>query len=281
MKIAITAESTIDLPKELLEEFDIKTIPFSVILGENEFKDGEITSADIFKFVEENKILPKTSAINQEQYKEFFESVLKNNDAVIHFCLSSKISSACSNAQAAASEMKNVFVVDTQSLSTGIALLAIYARKLVEQGLKAEEIYEKVSARVPHVQASFVVKKLDYLHKGGRCSSIALLGANLLHIRPEIILKDGKMISNKKYLGKMEKVISSYSKDVIKEYNTPDLDTAFVTYTTATPEMIENAKNALIERGFKNIYETTAGATITSHCGENTLGILYLNDGEN
>lgn len=281
MKIAITAESTIDLPKDLLEKFDIKTIPFTVILGENEFKDGEITSEDIFKFVEENKILPKTSAINQEQYKEFFESVLKNNDAVVHFCLSSKISSTCSNAQAAASEMKNVFVVDTQSLSTGIALLAIYARKLVEQGLKAEEIYEKVSARVPYVQASFVVKKLDYLHKGGRCSSIALLGANLLHIRPEIILKDGKMISNKKYLGKMEKVISSYSKDVIKDYNTPDLDTAFVTYTTATPEMIENAKNALIERGFKNIYETTAGATITSHCGENTLGILYLNDGEN
>ena len=277
MKIAITAESTIDLPKELLEKYNIKTLPFTVILGDKEYKDGEITSADIFKFVEENNILPKTSAINEAQYTEFFADVLKEYDAIVHFSLSSCISSACSNAKLAASQMENVFVIDTESLSTGIALLAIYGRELAESGLSAKEVAEKVEARVKFVQASFVVKKLNYLHKGGRCSSIALLGANLLHIRPQIVLKDGKMGSNKKYLGKMEKVIASYCKDVLAANPEADKKYAFVTYTTATEEMVNNAKSALQEAGFETIYETTAGATITSHCGEDTLGILFLN----
>lgn len=277
MKIAITAESTIDLPKDLLEKYDIKTIPFSVILGDNEYKDGEITSADIFKFVEENKILPKTSAINEAQYSEFFGEVLRDYDALVHFSLSSEISSACSHAKAAAESMKNVYVVDTRSLSTGIALLAIYARELANEGKSAEEIFELCTARTKDVQASFVVKKLDYLHKGGRCSSVALLGANLLKIRPEIVLKDGKMGSAKKYMGKMEKVIEKYCKDVIAENQNPDKKYAFVTYTTSTNEMVNIAKSALQSAGFETIYETTAGATITSHCGENTLGILFLN----
>ena len=277
MKIAITAESTIDLPRELLEKYNIKTLSFSVILGDDEFKDGEITSDDIFKFVEINKILPKTSAINEAQYCEFFEEQLKNNDAVLHFCLSSGISSACNNAKLAAGGMKNVFVVDTKSLSTGIALLAIYARELADEGKTAEEIYNICNERTKDVQASFVVKKLDYLHKGGRCSSVALLGANLLSIRPEIVLNDGKMISAKKYLGKMEKVIEKYCKDVLADNPNPDKKYAFVTYTTATEEMVTIAKTALQNAGFKTIYETTAGATITSHCGENTLGILFLN----
>ena len=277
MKIAITAESTIDLTRELLEKYNIKTIPFSVILGDNEFKDGEITSADIFKFVDENKILPKTSAINEAQYAEFFEESLKGYDALIHFNLSSEISSACSHAKAAAESMKNVYVVDTRSLSTGIALLAIYARELAESGKSAEEIYNLCSGRTKDVQASFVVKKLDYLHKGGRCSSIALLGANLLQIRPEIVLNDGKMMSAKKYMGKMEKVIEKYCRDVLSDNPNPDKKYAFVTYTTASEEMVNTAKTALQNAGFETIYETTAGATITSHCGENTLGILFLN----
>lgn len=277
MKIAITAESTMDLPVHLLEKYDIKTLPFTVILGEKDYKDGEISSSDIFKFVEENKILPKTSAINEAQYTEFFENVLKENDAIVHFCLSSGISSACSNAKLAAAELKNVHVIDSKSLSTGIALLAIYARELANEGKLAEEIVDLCEERVNDVQASFVVKKLDYLHKGGRCSSVALLGANLLQIRPEIVVKDGKMSSAKKYLGKMEKVIEKYCKDVLTENQNPDKKYAFVTYTTASEEMVNIAKTALQNAGFETIYETQAGATITSHCGENTLGILFLN----
>lgn len=279
MKTLITAESTIDLPKELLEKYQIKTIPYMVLLGDKDFKDGEIEPTEIFKFVDEKKILPKTSAINKQQYTDFFKENLKSCDAIVHFSLSGQITSSTQNAKDAAAEFENVYVVDTQSLSTGIALLAIYAKKLVDSGLEAKEIYEKASARVPSVQASFVVKKLEYLYKGGRCSALAYFGANLMKIRPQIILKDGKMGVHRKYRGNMDKVVENYCKDTLDEFNNPDLSVGFVTYTTATPEMVEAAKRSLQEKGFKTIYETRAGATISSHCGENTLGILYINDG--
>lgn len=278
MKIAISAESTIDLTKELLEKYDIHTIPFTVILGDEEFKDGESVSPQkIFDFVAKTKTLPKTSAINEGQYQEYFSHLRKDYDAVVHFCLSSQISSTYSHASDASKKLENVFVVDSQSLSTGIALLAIYARKLAENGDGPREIYEKSIAQTPKVQASFVINRLDYLHKGGRCSALALLGANLLKLRPQILLENGKMGVHRKYVGNMNKVIGRYCADTLKEFNDPDLSVAFVTYTTATNEMIESAKKALKEKGFETIYETTAGSTITSHCGESTLGILYMN----
>lgn len=281
MKIAISAETTIDMPKELLEKYNIHTTAFTILLGEETKLDGELKSDEIFEYVQKTKILPKTSAINEFQYTEYFEKLLADYDAVVHISLSSEISSACNNAKAAASKMQNIYIVDSRSLSTGIALLAIYASKLAAGGkISAAEITNLVTARVPHVQASFIVERLDYLHKGGRCSSIALLGANLLKIRPQIIVKDGKMQSAKKYRGNIDKVIEDYSKDVIEQFNTPDLTTAFVTYTTATEGMVAAAKKALQDRGFKEIYETRAGATISSHCGEHTLGILYINDGK-
>lgn len=276
MRIAITAETTIDLPKELLDEFDIKTIASSVILGDKEYKDGEISTTQIFEFADENKILPKTSAINSAQYTEFFNEVLKEYDAIIHIALSSKISSMCNNAKASASEMHNVYVIDSKTLSTGIALLAIKARKLASEGLDVSEVYNRINELVPKVQASFVIKKLDYLYKGGRCSAVSYFGANLMKIRPQIIVKDGSMGVHKKYIGKYERVILNYSKDVLEEFNDADLDVAFITYTTATDEMVEIAKKAVEEKGFKNIYVTNAGATISSHCGENTLGVLFI-----
>ena len=278
MKIAISAESTVDLPKELLKEYDIHTIPYTIILNGQEYLDGEIMPEEIFAKVEETKSLPKTSAINETQYEEYFASLLKDYDGVVHFSLSSEISSACKNAVLASKKFKNVYVCDSKSLSTGIALLAIYARKLANEGLSAKEVYEKAYARVPKVQASFVLKKLEYLYKGGRCSALSYFGANLLHIRPQIILKDGKMGPYKKYRGNMDKVVENYCKDTLEEFNTPDLSVGFVTYTTATDEMVRVAKQSLIDRGFKTIYVTKAGATISSHCGENTLGILYIND---
>lgn len=278
MKIAISAESTIDLPQNLLDEYEISIIPFQVLLGNDEYKDGEITPNDIFEFVKKHKILPKTSAINQVQYQEYFEELLKDNEAIIHFCLSSKLSSAYSNAVQVAKNMKNVYVVDTKSLSTGIALLAIFARECVRNGDDAQVAYEKALKKVDKVQASFVVDKLDYLRKGGRCSALAYLGANILGIHPEIVLIDGFMKSGKKYKGKMERVVNDYCHDVLESNSQPNLDIAFLTYTTATDEMRDIAIKYLKDRGFKQIYQTNAGATITSHCGEKTLGILFLNE---
>lgn len=278
MKIAVTAETTVDLTPELLQKYDIKTIACTVILGEEEHLDGVISTQEIFEYAEKNKVLPKTSAVNSYQYKEFFDEILKEYDGIIHISISSKISSMCNNAMTAAQEYNNVMVVDSKSLSTGIALLAMKAREMAQQNMTLPDIYQKVSDLVSKVQASFVVKKLDYLRKGGRCSALAYLGANLLSIRPQIMVKDGSLGVHKKYVGKMEKVISTYCSDVLKEFPNPDKSVVFVTYTTASEEMVANAKQVLSDKGFVNIYETKAGATIASHCGENTLGILFLNE---
>lgn len=279
MKICISAESTIDLPKQLLEAYEIKTIPFTVLLGEKAGFDGEITPDEIFEYVDKTGVLPRTSAINEFQYSEYFKEILKEYDAVIHFALSSEISSACSNAIAAASEIEGAYVVDSRSLSTGIALEAIYASKLVKEGLKPEEIIAKVQERIPYNQTSFVLATVDYLHKGGRCSSLAKLGAQLFRIRPQIIMADGKMSPGKKYMGKQLGCVESYCKDTLEQFNNPDKSIVFVTHSQATPDMVEAAKKQLREKGFENIIETTAGATISSHCGPKCLGILYLNDG--
>lgn len=280
MKIAISMESTCDLPKELIEKYNFEIIPYSVILGDNVVEDNAELQAKIFEYVEKTNELPKTSAINEMQYKEYFNSLLEKYDAVVHLTLSSGLTSSVAHAQTAAEKMKNVHIVDTLSLSTGISLLGIYARELADAGKKPEEIVEMVSKRIPYVQASFVVERLDYLYKGGRCSALSLFGANLLKIRPQIVVKDGKMKPAKKYRGKMGRVIESYSQDTLAEFNTPDKKIAFITYTTASEEMIEPAKKALTNAGFKTIIESQAGGTITSHCGEHVLGILYLNDGD-
>ena len=279
MKIAISTESTLDIPKELQKEYDISVIPFTVILGDKSGFDGDITAKDIFKYVDETGVLPKTSAVNEYQYDKHFSKLLRNYDAVIHISLSSGISSACENAIHAASVIKNVYVIDSKSLSTGIALLAIYARKLANKGLSPEEIVEKVEARVPFTQASFVINSLNYLYKGGRCSGLARFSAALFRIKPQIIVKDGKMMPQKKYHGRNEACVEQYCEDTLAEFNNPDLSIAFVTHSHATEEMRKIAHDALKRRGFKTIYDTTAQATITSHCGPKTLGILFINDG--
>lgn len=280
MKIAISVESTNDLTKELLQEHDIKVIPYQIVLADKTFKDGELSVEELFAFVDKNGVLPKTNALNEFEYTEYFEELKKEYDAVVHICLSSGLSSSCGNAQRASKNVENVYVVDSLSLSTGIGLLAIYARKLASQGVEPSEIQKLVQARTEKLQVSFVVERLDYLYKGGRCNALALLGANILKIRPRIVVKDGKMGSDKKYRGAMDKVIAKYCAETLEEFHNPDKEIGFITYTTATPEMVEQAKTALKEAGFKNIYETRAGGTIASHCGGNTLGILYFNDGE-
>ncbi|MBQ7374094.1 MAG: DegV family protein [Clostridia bacterium] len=280
MKIALSLDSACDLTKELIEKYDFKTLPFGVNLGDRFIYDGEISTLEIFDWADKNKTLPKTNAINEESFKEHFEKLLRSYDAVIHFSISSEISCACNNAIMASKNFKNVYVIDSLSLSTGISLLAIYARKLVEAGKNAKEIVELVQKRIPAIQASFIVERLDYLHRGGRCSAIALLGANILKIRPQIEVVDGKLCNTNKFRGKMEKCVGDYCQSVLKKYNTPDKSVIFITHSHAEESMVNAAREALKDMGFENVYETTAGCTISSHCGKNTLGILYLNDGE-
>ena len=279
MKICISAESTIDLPKEVLDEFGIKTVPFTITLGEKMGLDGVTTPEEIFEYVDKTGVLPKTSAVNYAQYNEFFSDLLKEYDEVIHFSLSSDLSVAYQNAVTAAEELGHVHVIDSKSLSTGIALLAIYASKLVKDGLKVDEIIEKVSERIPNDQASFVLATVEYLFKGGRCSSLARLAALLFRIRPQIIVANGKMGPGKRYNGKQLACVEQYCADTLEQFNNPDLEIGFVTHSGATPDMVDAAVKAMKDRGFKRVIVTTAGATISSHCGPKCLGILYINDG--
>lgn len=281
MKIAISAETTVDLTPELIKKYHIHIIPFQVTLGDHTDADGVITPLEIFDFVEKNNVLPKTSAVNEFAYETYFKELKKEYDAIIHISIGGEISSSVHNAKNAAAGMKDVYVIDSKTLSTGIALLVIYASQLIDEGkLTAAEIAQKVEARVPSVQASFVVNTIEYLYKGGRCTSFQRFGANILRLKPQILLKDGKLIPGKKFLGRNSAVIRDYCHDILEEYDSPDLSVGFVTHSYASPEMIEEAKKALLERGFKTVYETIAGATITSHCGPKTLGILFINDGE-
>lgn len=279
MKIIISAESTIDLSPELLDKYNIKTIPFTVNLGEKVGKDGEITPDEIFDYVDQTGILPKTSAINVFEFEDHFKKLRKEYDAVIHISISEKISSAINNARLAAEKIKGVYVVDSLSLSTGIALCAIYACSLVQKGLSPEEIVKRVERRTNKVQASFVVNTLSYLYKGGRCTGLQKFGAMLLRLKPQIVLKHGEMTPGKKYRGKSINCVSEYCKDTLNEFNNPDKSLVFITHSHASPEMVQVAREWLQDYGFTNILETVAGATITSHCGPKTIGILYINDG--
>ena len=278
-KIAISAETTIDVPKEILKEYDIHVIPFHVLLGERDAPDGEITPQDIFEYVDKTGILPKTSAVNEFQYKEYFTELKKKYDVIIHVSLSSKISSSCENAQRVAEKMDGVYVIDSHSLSTGIALLCIYARQLADEGKDPEEIVKLVEERKKSLQVSFVVNTMAYLYKGGRCTGLQKFAGALFRIKPQILVKDGAMGPGKRYHGRNTPVVKNYCLDTLEEFNNPDLSLVFVTHSHATEEMAQEAIRILKERGFKKIIETTAAATITSHCGPKTLGILYINDG--
>lgn len=279
-KIAISLDSACDLSKELIEKYDFKIIPFGVNLGDKFFYDGEIAPEEIFEYADNNKTLPKTNAVNEEAFKEHFAKILNDYDAIIHFDISSDMSSAYQNAVNASKNFKNVYVVDSRTLSTAISLEAIYAKKLTETMDDPAKIVELVKKRIPAVQASFVIERLDYLYKGGRCSGLALLGANLLKIRPEIEVLNGNMKNTEKFRGKMADCVTKYCRATLEKYNHPDKSVIFITHSVADKELVDAAKAVVSEYGFENVYETTAGCTVSSHCGKNTLGILYINDAE-
>lgn len=279
MAFRITCESSADLSEEMYKKYDIPVLPFAISIGEKEYRDFDLTNEELFEQVNKTGTLPKTSAFNEYDYEEFFKKENKG-DGIIHFCISSKISSTYNNAKRAAEKMENVYVIDSMSLSSGTGLQVMYAIKLRDRGVPIEEAVELINNRRSAVQISFVVDTLKYLHKGGRCSALALLGSNLLSIKPSIVLKDGKMLVGKKYVGKIHKCLEKYVADTLTEFNNPDPELCFITYSSATEEM-KNVTHEILNKNakFKNIIETTAGCTVATHCGPNTLGIIYYNDG--
>ena len=280
MSFKVTCESSADLNADMYKKYNISVIPFTITLGEKDYLDSiNITNNDLFEFANTSKILPKTSAINSLTYEEFFEKENTEDEGLIHISISSKLSSTYEHAVEASKKFKNVYVIDSQSLSSGIGLQVLYACTLRDKGVPIEKAVELITNRRDKVQISFVVDKLNFLHKGGRCSAIALLGSNLLGIKPSIVVNQGKMMVGKKYMGKLHKTLDKYVEDTLSQFNTPDNSLCFITYSSATPDMISITKETLKEKGnFKKIIETTAGCTVATHCGPNTLGIIYYND---
>ena len=278
MNIKIISDSTCDLPKALLEAYDITLFPLTVVKNDTAFKDGvDIFPADIFAHVAAGGALCSTSAGSVGEYADLFEQYTAGYDAVIHISLGSGFSSSYQNACVAASDFDNVYCVDSMNLSTGQGFIVLKARELARSGMEAEKIVEELNALVPKVEASFLVDKLDYLVKGGRCSSAAALGANLLNLKPCIEVKNGKMSVVKKYRGNYAKCLASYVKDRLADREDIDRDTLFVTKTSVSDECYRAVMDAVSAHGhFATVHETTAGCTVSCHCGPGTLGVLFL-----
>lgn len=277
MKVKITSDSTCDLSPELVEKYNVSISPLSVIIDGHSHKDGvDVTPEDIFRAVDQGKKV-QTAAVNQYEYEEFFKSLLAENDAIVHFCISKSMSSCYSDACEVAEKMGNVFVVDSRNLSTGIGLLVLEACELAAMGRSAQEIFNAVMARREKVVTTFTVQDIGYLYRGGRCSGLEALGAKMLKIRPEIEVQDGKMHPGKKYRGSYEHYLKHYIKDVLKDVEDVDYKRVFITHSPCEAGMTEFAEECLREYGhFREILDTTAGGTVCVHCGPNTLGILFM-----
>ncbi len=278
MTIRITSDSTCDLG-EWVEKRNIGILPLQVNLGENSFRDGvDITPQDIFKFVADTKTLPKTSAPSIADYEEFFAEQLKLGDVLIHFNISAKSSGSHNMAKQAAEAFQGkVFVVDSMALSSGQGLLVMKAADLRDEGKSAEEIVEEIEALRTRVNTSFVPDSLDYLHKGGRVSGMVNLAAAMFKIHPQILMQNGQLIPGKKYKGKMARCIEQYIFDLKEMYPNYDGTRCFVTHSSADDELVQLAKDMVKEHfQFDEMLETVAGSIITSHCGRNTLGVLFI-----
>ena len=279
MKIKITADSSCDLSDEIIKKNNFTILPVHITLGDKEYSDArDITQEEFYKFLKETSVMPKTSAYNAVEAEEFFKQQLESDggyDAIIHFTISSKLSVIYQNSVNAAQQFAGkVFIVDSMSLSTGVGLQMLYAQDLVNEGLDAKVIFEKLLERREKVQASFVIDKLTYLHKGGRCSAVALLGSNLLQIKPIIILKDGEMKVGKKLMGKFEKTVTQYVNYILETYLDIDRKRCFITHTPIDAEIVAGIREQIKDK-FDEIIATEAGCTVGTHCGPNTIGILY------
>lgn len=281
MRIKITSDSTCDLTPELIAENDISIIRLSVIKDGKSYRDCyDITPEEIFAHVDAGGDLCSTAAINVGEYAEFFTALSAEYDAVIHINLGSGFSSCYQNACIASADLDNVFVIDSQNLSTGQGHVVMEACRTAAQCSTMDDVragVEELRELTARVEASFLLNRLEYMVKGGRCSAVAALGANLLKLRPSIEVKDGKMRVSKKYRGNYDKCLAAYIKDRLADRSDIIYDRAFVTYTVVQDNELDAVRKAIAENSsFAKVYESIAGCTVSCHCGPECLGVLFI-----
>ncbi|MBQ8555018.1 MAG: DegV family protein [Clostridia bacterium] len=280
--VKITCDSTCDLTGELYTRNQVTVVPLGVTLGSEFRRDGvDITADELFRYVQTAGELPKTSAISIGEYEDVFRSLVEDGSQVVHISLSSELSSSHQNACIAAEAVGNVFVVDSRSLSTGSGHLVLLAREMADRGMAAKEITDALNEKKKDLEVSFVLQTLDYLHKGGRCSGLTAYGANVLKLRPEIEVVDGKMQVGKKYRGEMERSILAYVRGRLEGRTDIQTGRIFVTHSGVPGEVLEKVIALVKElQPFREVIDTQAGCTISSHCGPACLGLLFFREPE-
>ena len=279
--VRIFSDSTCDLSDELLKRYDITLLPLYIILGEEQFKDRvNITPKEIFKWSDEHKTTPKTSAASLEDIVEKIKPVLDAGDEIIAFSISLEMSNMGNVIRLAAQSLDaedRVHYIDSRNLSTGIGHLVIEAAEMARQGMNAPLIVDRINKLIPKVRASFVVDTLTYLHRGGRCGGLAALAGSVLKLHPKILVKDGIMGAGKKYRGKYSDIILNYTKDMEAELRRAKPERVFVTHSPCDRDVVKKVCRYLEDLGhFGEVLETDAGGVVSSHCGPGTLGVLYI-----
>ncbi len=282
--IVLSADSTCDLGSQLKARYNVHYYPFHIILEEKDYQDNvDIAVQDIFDAYYARKALPRTAAINVGEYADYFRPWVEQGLDVIHLNLGGAISSAHKNCVLAARELNalgkgQVYPIDSFNLSTGISLQIIEAGERIRAGMDAGQIAREIENLRSKVHSSFILDTLDFMRAGGRCSTVAAVGANLLNLKPciEVDNTDGSMHVGKKYRGNLRKVLPQYVKDKLGEYQNIKKDHIFITYSSISPELSDLVRKTILETlDFQEIHETSASCTISCHCGPNTLGILF------
>lgn len=279
-KVLITADSTCDLSAELLERFDVKIIPLTIVLGDESFLDGNgFTVDDIYARYHKDGTLPKTAAPGIQQFIDFFTPYVEQGYEIVHFDISSELSATYNTACIAAQELGGIYCVDSRALSAGVGLLVIEAAECRDRGMSAAEIYEHVSALVEKVDTSFILDTLEFMWKGGRCSGVAALGANLLKLKPALEMKNGKLEVYKKYRGNINAGYKQYIKERLAGKSVRPGHVFIVNSGEVSDETIAELEAFVRELvPVTEFHRGIAGCTISSHCGPKTLGVLFLNE---
>ena len=278
--VVITSDSTCDLSQELLDRYDIPVIPLTITLGEDTFLDGSnFTPLDMYARYKQDGILPKTSAPSVQEFLDFFSQFTEKGCEVVHLDISSELSNTYNAACMAAEELGHVHVVDSRMLSTGVGLLAIEGAECRDRGMGAQEIAEHLRGLTGKVQTSFVLDTLQFMWKGGRCSAVSALGANLLSLKPGLEMKDGKLGVYKKYRGNIKNVYKQYVKERLQGRRVRP-GHVFITESGEVDDAVLEEICALVRETIpvQEIHHTMAGCTVSTHCGPKTLGILFIEE---
>lgn len=280
LDVKVLADSTCDLPKELIELYDVGIIPLYAVLGEESFKDGiEIQPQEVFDYSDRTKTTPKSSAPSVVDYCEAFKPFVEQGRDLIYIGISSEFSSSVQNAHIAAKEFGDakIRIVDSQSLSSGIGLQVLKAAEMAKAGESLDCIVAAVESMIPRIRASFIIDTTTYLYRGGRCSALQAVGASAFQIKPQIVIEDGKMHPGAKYRGNIVKSAVKYAEAALQDIQAIDPQRIFITYSLSDSELVSKVDDVVRSKGcFGEIIHSNAGCVISSHCGPNTIGILYV-----